>query len=93
MLLAFGLEFMDDSLKSSEDVQRFVGLPTLGVIPAMIGWRPVVGGVGDVGNGDDMGEVLERPSLHAVTTASRANTIVARLPLLTKASWIMPTGA
>ncbi len=33
LLLAFVLEFLDDTLKSSSDVERFVGLTTLGAIP------------------------------------------------------------
>ncbi len=35
LLLAFVLEFLDDTLKSSADVERFVGLTTLGAIPTM----------------------------------------------------------
>ncbi len=33
MLLAFILEYLDDTLKNSSDVERFVGLTTLGAIP------------------------------------------------------------
>lgn len=33
LLLAFVLEYLDDTLKSSIDVERFVNLPTLGAIP------------------------------------------------------------
>ncbi|MGQ9480078.1 YveK family protein [Chloroflexus sp.] len=33
IVLAFVLEYLDDTLKTSEDVERFVGLPTLGTIP------------------------------------------------------------
>jgi capsular polysaccharide biosynthesis protein len=33
LLLAFVLDFLDDTLKSSADVERFVGLTTLGAIP------------------------------------------------------------
>lgn len=33
VLLAFVLEYLDDTLKTPEDVERFVGLPTLGAIP------------------------------------------------------------
>lgn len=33
VLLAFVLEYLDDTLKSSSDVERFVGLTTLGAIP------------------------------------------------------------
>jgi capsular polysaccharide biosynthesis protein len=35
LLLAFALEALDDSLKSAADVERFVGLPTLGAIPTV----------------------------------------------------------
>lgn len=35
LLLAFVLEALDDSLKSSADVERFVGLTTLGSIPTV----------------------------------------------------------
>lgn len=35
LLLAFVLEFLDDTLKSSADVERFVGLTTLGAIPTV----------------------------------------------------------
>jgi capsular polysaccharide biosynthesis protein len=34
VLLAYILEYIDDTLKSSADVERFVGLTTLGAIPA-----------------------------------------------------------
>lgn len=34
LLLAFVLEYLDDTLKSSADVERVVGLTTLGAIPA-----------------------------------------------------------
>ncbi|NJN67610.1 MAG: lipopolysaccharide biosynthesis protein [Chloroflexaceae bacterium] len=34
-LLAFVLEYLDDTLKSSADVERFVGLTTLGAIPTV----------------------------------------------------------
>jgi capsular polysaccharide biosynthesis protein len=33
LLLAFVLEYLDDTLKSSADVERFVGLTTIGAIP------------------------------------------------------------
>jgi capsular polysaccharide biosynthesis protein len=33
LLLAFVLEYLDDTLKSSADVERFVGLTTVGAIP------------------------------------------------------------
>ena len=35
VLLAFVLDFLDDTLKSSADVERFVGLTTLGAIPTV----------------------------------------------------------
>jgi capsular polysaccharide biosynthesis protein len=35
LLLAFALEALDDSLKSASDVERFVGLTTLGAIPTV----------------------------------------------------------
>jgi capsular polysaccharide biosynthesis protein len=35
LLLAFALEALDDSLKSPADVERFVGLTTLGAIPTV----------------------------------------------------------
>src|SRR6476659_6943060 len=35
LLLAFGLEALDNSLKSPADVERFVGLTTLGAIPTI----------------------------------------------------------
>ena len=34
-LLAFGLEYLDDTLKTAEDVDRYVGLTTLGAIPVL----------------------------------------------------------
>lgn len=34
-ILAFVLEFLDDTLKSGEDVDRFVGLPLLAAIPPL----------------------------------------------------------
>ncbi len=33
IVLAFALEYLDDTLKTPEDVERFAGLPTLGAIP------------------------------------------------------------
>jgi capsular polysaccharide biosynthesis protein len=36
-LLAFVLEYLDDTLKSAEDVDRFVGLPLLAAVPAADG--------------------------------------------------------
>jgi capsular polysaccharide biosynthesis protein len=33
LLLAFALEALDDSLKTPSDVERYVGLTTLGAIP------------------------------------------------------------
>lgn len=35
LLLAFVLEFLDDTLKTSADVERFVGVTTLGTIPTV----------------------------------------------------------
>ena len=35
LLLAFVLDFLDDTLKTSADVDRFVGLTTLGAIPTV----------------------------------------------------------
>lgn len=35
LLLAFVLEYLDDTLKDSADVERFVGLATLGAIPTL----------------------------------------------------------
>lgn len=35
VLLAFVLEFLDDTVKNQNDVERFVGLTTLGAIPAV----------------------------------------------------------
>jgi succinoglycan biosynthesis transport protein ExoP len=38
--IAFAFEFMDDSLKSKEDVDRIVpDAPVLGLVPAVLGWR------------------------------------------------------
>jgi capsular polysaccharide biosynthesis protein len=34
LLLAFILEYLDDTIKTSEDVERFAGLTTLGLIPS-----------------------------------------------------------
>jgi capsular polysaccharide biosynthesis protein len=34
VLVAFMLEYLDDTLKTSADVERWTGLPTLGTIPA-----------------------------------------------------------
>jgi hypothetical protein len=59
-----------------------------GLIPVTTGWTPVAGRVGDVGNCNDVDGVGERPSLHAVTRASRANAIVVCVPLVTEGSLI-----
>lgn len=34
ILVAFGLEYLDDTLKTSADIERWTGLATLGAIPA-----------------------------------------------------------
>ena len=34
-LIVFALEYLDDTLKTAEDVDRFVGLTTLGAIPTL----------------------------------------------------------
>jgi capsular polysaccharide biosynthesis protein len=34
VLLAYILEYLDDTLKTSADVERFVGLTTIGAIPS-----------------------------------------------------------
>ncbi len=34
LLVAFGLEYLDDTLKTGADIERWTGLPTLGTIPA-----------------------------------------------------------
>jgi capsular polysaccharide biosynthesis protein len=34
-LIVFAMEYLDDTLKTAEDVDRYVGLATLGAIPAM----------------------------------------------------------
>jgi capsular polysaccharide biosynthesis protein len=34
-VIVFGLEYLDDTLKTAEDVDRFVGLTTLGAIPTL----------------------------------------------------------
>ncbi|MBI4758395.1 MAG: hypothetical protein HY783_05275 [Chloroflexi bacterium] len=36
IFLAFGLEYLDDTLKAPEDVERYVGLTTLGAIPLAV---------------------------------------------------------
>ncbi len=36
-LLAFGLEFLDDTVKSPEDVERYIALPVMGAIPTIPG--------------------------------------------------------
>jgi len=39
--LAFLLEYLDDTLKSKEDVERVVrDVPVLGLVPAVPGWKP-----------------------------------------------------
>jgi capsular polysaccharide biosynthesis protein len=35
ILLAYVLEYLDDTLKNTGDVERFVGLTTLGAIPTV----------------------------------------------------------
>jgi capsular polysaccharide biosynthesis protein len=60
-LLAFVLEYLDDTLKSGEDVDRFVGLPLLAAIPSADG---VVGRPGGT-NGHS------RPGAGALTRAGR----------------------
>lgn len=32
-IIAFGLEFLDDTIKDTEDVERFIALPSIGSIP------------------------------------------------------------
>ena len=40
LLLAFLREALDNSLKTTQDVERYVGLPTLGAIPNVSGAKP-----------------------------------------------------
>jgi len=40
VLLAFARDFLDDSLKTTEDVERYLGLTTLGTIPHWVGVTP-----------------------------------------------------
>ena len=42
--MAFTLEFVDHSLKTSEDVEAKLGLPVLVALPRMRGHKPVIGG-------------------------------------------------
>jgi capsular polysaccharide biosynthesis protein len=60
-LLAFVLEYLDDTLKSAEDVDRFVGLPLLAAIPSADGMVGRPGGA----NGHS------RPGAGALTRAGR----------------------
>ena len=49
-LLAFAIDYLDDTLKTAEDVERVLGLTTLGRIPAGAAWlgsSPIVGGGAD----------------------------------------------
>lgn len=40
VVLAFVLDYLDDTLKDPEDVQRYLALPTLGTIPVVPAGRP-----------------------------------------------------
>src|SRR5262249_31544956 len=40
LLLAFALEYLDDTIKNVDDVRRYTGLPALAVIPAIATRRP-----------------------------------------------------
>ena len=33
IVLAFVLDYMDDSIRSAEDIERYLGMPTLGLVP------------------------------------------------------------
>jgi polysaccharide biosynthesis transport protein len=41
--LAFGVDLCDRTIKNEEDVQRLLGLPTLGIVPRLSGKRPADG--------------------------------------------------
>jgi len=41
VVISFLLEFMDDRVKSSEDLKRILGLPILGVTPEVKGYDPI----------------------------------------------------
>jgi capsular polysaccharide biosynthesis protein len=53
ILLAFGIEYMDDTLKTADDIQRLLGLSTLGRIPR-VSARPgeVVGDASPIAPGE-----------------------------------------
>jgi capsular polysaccharide biosynthesis protein len=58
-LLAFVLEYLDDTLKSAEDVDRFVGLPLLAAVPSADGLIGRPGGTN--GHGRSGAGALTRP--------------------------------
>jgi len=37
--LAFGLEYLDTTVKTPDDVERYLGLPVIGIVPAFSGRR------------------------------------------------------
>jgi len=39
VVLAFVVDFLDDSVKSRDDVRQSTGLPILGLVPSVAGWR------------------------------------------------------
>lgn len=47
LLFAFGLEYLDDTLKTAEDVERYTSLPVLGTIPVASAADFVPGGAHD----------------------------------------------
>lgn len=66
-LLAFGLEFVDDTIKTTEDVQRYLSLPVLGSIP------PSKAG-GDRESRSDGGQANSRASTKLVQPEGRGAT-------------------
>jgi len=55
--LAFLLDFLDDTLKSTEDVDRYLNLPTLALIPAPVAARGLLRGRGAQPEGGEGGGV------------------------------------
>jgi capsular exopolysaccharide synthesis family protein len=63
--LAFGIEALDNTLKTQADVEQFLGVPVLGLVPVIGGPNEPVDGLGDDLRQRDLGVFLDPKSVAA----------------------------
>jgi polysaccharide biosynthesis transport protein len=63
--LAFGIEALDNTLKTQADVEQFLGVPVLGLVPVISGHNDAADAVGDDLRQRDLGVFLDPKSVAA----------------------------